>query len=136
MNRPLFLKLLLVDSLFGCALAAAALAYPELHPIATVAIAAVLVAFSAGAAICAFEAWRFPVVSRRRLNDVSQLAELLPGLALMGTAAGFMLALSGDTAGVQHRISGAATGIASTFVGVACWLVLSAQHRMIVREEE
>jgi hypothetical protein len=132
----LFQRILLVDSLYGSALAGGALAYPHVHPVALVAIGFVLFAFAVGAAVCAYEAWRFPAVSKRRLDDVAELAERLPGLALLGTAAGFLLALSGDSADVQQRISGAATGIVSTLVGVACWLVLSAQHRMIVREHD
>jgi len=151
MSRPLFLRLCLIDSLFGCALAAGAIAYRgKIHPVAVVAVAVVLAVFAAGAAVCLWLAWTRPVrdargtiwVSapasqrRRLLADVGELAEKLPGLALMGTAAGFIIALSGDTAQVQHRIAGAATGIVSTFVGVACWLVLSAQHRMLARRDE
>ena len=135
MSRPLFLRLLLIDSLFGCALVAGAIAYHgKIHPIAVVAVAVVLVAYAAGAAVCLWLAWNGN--RKRLLNDVGELAERLPGLALMGTAAGFIIALSGDTAQVQHRIAGAATGIVSTFVGVACWLVLSAQHRMLARRDE
>lgn len=132
--KPLFLRLLLIDSLFGSALAAGAIVYRDIHPVAIVAIAVVLLAFSSGAAACLFLAWNER--GGRLLNDVGELAELLPGLALLGTAAGFMIALSGDSANIQHRISGAATGIASTFIGVACWIVLSAQHRMLSRHAE
>ena len=133
--RSLFLRLLLVDSLFGCALAAGALAYSgRVHPVAAVAVAVVLVAFAAGAGLCLWLAWNG--TTGRLLNDVGHLAELLPGLALMGTAAGFLIALSGDPAQVQHRIAGAATGIVSTFIGVACWLCLSAQYRLLARHDE
>lgn len=142
--KSLFLRVLLVNSLFGCALAAGALAYDgHVHPVALVAIAVVLVAYAAGAAACLFLAWSIPPPYLRSprdswgryLNDVSELAEALPGIALLGTAAGFLIALSGDAADIQHRISGAATGIISTFVGVACWLVLTLQHRLLVRHE-
>lgn len=148
--KPLFLRLLLVDSLFGCALAAGAVAYNGgIHPVAAVAVGVVLAAFAAGAGLCLWLAWTQPVRDakgtvwvaasrsqrKRLLDDVAHLAESLPGLALMGTAAGFLIALVGDTAQVQHRIAGAATGIVSTFIGVACWLVLSAQHRMLARRD-
>jgi hypothetical protein len=133
MIRPLFLRLLLLDSLFGCALAAGGVAYPHIHPVALVAIVVVLVAFAAGAAVLLWIAWRGEPRDRL-LGDVAELCELTPGLALLGTAAGFLIALSGDAADVQQRISGAATGIVSTIVGVASWLVLSAELRMVGRE--
>lgn len=130
--NSLFLRVLLVHSLFACALVAGGLAYSHVHWIAAVAIAVVLVAYFAGAAALLYVAWtgRPGII----LDDVGELAERLPGLALLGTAAGFLIALSGDSADIQHRISGAATGIVSTFIGVACWLVLSLQHRMVARE--
>lgn len=135
MKGRLFLLILLANSLFGCALAAGAFAYKgHVHPVALVAVGVVLAAFAAGAAACLFLAWRG--TNKRLLNDVAHLAELLPGLALMGTAAGFLIALSGDPAHIQHRIAGAATGIISTFIGVACWLMLSFQHRMLARGDE
>ena len=135
MTRPLFLRLLLIDTLFGCALAAGAIAYRgSVHPVAAVAVGVVLAAFTAGAGLCLWLALNGQ--NGRLLNDVGHLAELLPGLALMGTAAGFLIALSGDPSQVQHRIAGAATGIVSTFIGVAAWLVLSAQHRLLARRDE
>ena len=135
MSRGLFLKLLLLDSLFACALVAGALAYHgHVHPVAAVAVAVVLAAFAAGAGVCLWLAWTDK--RGRVLNDVGELAELLPGLALLGTTAGFLIALSGDSGDVQHRIAGAATGIVSTFVGIACWLVLSAQYRLLSRHAE
>lgn len=135
----LFQRILLIDSCFACLLVGGWLVEPHMHPAAIAAVVAVLCAFSLGSGVLLYEARHHPFVSRqsrRRLADVGHLAEFLPGLALLGTAAGFRLALGGDVSDIQHRIGGAATGITATFVGIACWLVLSAQHRLVVREHE
>jgi hypothetical protein len=132
-SLSLFLRLVLLNSVFGSLLAAGAVAYHgHVHPVALVAIGVVLAAYATGAALCLYLAWSGG--RGRLLDDVAEIAEYLPGLAFLGTTAGFLIALSGDAADVQHRISGAATGLASTFIGVACWLFLSAQHRLVSRD--
>lgn len=133
MNRPLFLRLLLLDSLFGCALAAARLSYHRhIHPAGLVAVTAVLVLFAVGAAACLWLAWRGK--DARILDDIGILSERLPGVAMLGTVSGFLIALSANTGDVQERAVGASTALAATFVGIACWLVLGLQHRMLERE--
>lgn len=133
MNRPLFLRLLLVDSLFGCALAAARLSYHRhIHPAGLVAVTAVLVLFALGAVACLWLAWRGP--DARLLDDVSILSERIPGVAMLGTVSGFLIALSANTGDIQERTVGASTALAATFVGIAAWLVLGLQHRMLERE--
>ena len=150
MIRPLFLRLLLLDSLFGCALAAGAIAYHgRIHPVTVVVVAVVLAAFAAGSAVCLWLAWTKPVKDargtvwvaapwsqrRRLLADVAFVAGRLPGIAIIGTGLGFLIALSGDVGQVQQRVAGASSGILATVIGVACWLCLEWQHHWLTRDE-
>lgn len=121
----LFMRLLLIDSLFGCALAAGALALHQTVPVAAlVAITAVLALFAAGAAACAYMAW---TGTGRWLDDVDWLSERLPGVAMLGTVAGFM---------AQRHDDSRLTVLISTFVGIACWQALGLQHRLVSREAD
>lgn len=133
--KPLFLRLLLGNSLFGCALAAGAVAYNgHLHPAAIAALVAVLAAYAALTGVCLYLAWNDR--RGRLLEDVGELGDKLPGLALLGTGVGFLIALSGSTADVQHRVTGASSGILATIVGVACWVAISVQHWALARRGE
>ena len=135
-----FHRILLIDSLFGCALAAARLSYHrQIHPAGLVASAAVLALFLIGTLACLSIA-RHPVsikfgVSqhRRLLDDIHELAERLPAVAMLGTVSGFAIALSASQDDLQQRATGASTALVATFVGIACWLVLGLQHRMLDR---
>jgi hypothetical protein len=133
-NRWLFLRLLAVDSLFGCALAAAKLAYQRpIHPVGLIAIAAVLLLYTGGAAALAVQALK-PIRSRRALDDVGELCEALPAAAMLGTVGGFLIALSAASGDIQHRAAGASTALVSTFVGIAAMLVLRLQLRLLERD--
>ena len=127
--RSLFLRLLLIDSLFGCFLVACAFILGKRVPgAAVVAIGCCLAMFIVGAVLIAHEAYRLPAVSWRRLNDVDWIAERLPGAAMLGTIAGFLLEASHNNTVL--------TVLTSTFVGVACWQALGLQHRLVIRETE
>lgn len=130
--KPLFLRLLLVDSLFGCFLALCAISLHHALPLpALVSIATTLVLYAAGAAAIARETLRVGSwgwePSLRILSDVDWLAERLPGVAMLGTIAGFL---------ADEHSTTVLTVLTSTFVGVACWQALGLQHRMVSREIE
>lgn len=132
--KPLFLRLLLVDSVFGCALVGARFAYHRhIHPVGLAAIAAVLILFTAGAVVLAVQAFHGKA-KKHLLDDVAELVDALPAAAMLGTVGGFLIALSAASGDIQHRAAGAATALVSTFVGIAAMLVLRLQHRMVSRD--
>jgi hypothetical protein len=133
-----FYRILLINSVFVCALVAARLSYHRhIHPAGLVAIAAVLVLYAAGAAACIWiAAGDGDRDDDRILEDVHELAERLPAVAMLGTVSGFLIALSSSSGDVQHRATGASTALAATFVGIAAWLVLGLQHRLLARGRE
>lgn len=133
--KSLFLRLLLIDSLFGCALAAARLSYHrEIHTVGLVAVTAVLLLFAGGAAVLAFQAWKWGgKPSPRVIDDIAELCDSLPAAAMLGTVGGFLIALSASTGDIQQRAAGASTALISTFVGIAAMLVLRLQLRLLSR---
>lgn len=60
----------------------------------------------------------------RRLKHLSLAIEVTPMVAMLGTVAGFLIAFGSSVGDVQTRVIGASTGLASTFIGIACTVVL------------
>src|SRR5438876_267772 len=118
----LFLRWALVNSLFGCALTAVALAYHgHVHPVGKLAAGAVLMVFALGSAQCGWCAWH---QDKQGLERVALAIKASPMIAMLGTVSGFLIAFSGSVDDVQKRVLGASTGLTATFVGISCALVL------------
>jgi hypothetical protein len=138
-HRPRFTRWLLSQTCFGGALAAAAASYHgHVHTTGVAAIAGVLTVFAAASAGCGLAAWQADnghAPNARLLRDIDECKEACPAVAMLGTVSGFLVALSahGD---LQQRATGAATALAATFVGIACWLALKLQHRMVARDAD
>ncbi len=124
-----FLQLALIDVIFGLALATLAYLYSgTIHSAGLVAIAAVLAVFAISAGYALLQA------RRGQPADLELAVNVSPMIAMLGTVAGFLIAFSGGTGDVQERVLGASTALASTFVGIACAVVLMVQARMLKGE--
>lgn len=121
-----FLQVALIDVLFVLALGTANHVYKgEIHTAGIAAIAAVLAVFCVSAAYALRCAWR------KLPADLDLPIQVCPMLSMLGTVAGFLVAFSGAEGDVQERVLGASTGLVSTFVGIACAIVLMAQARLL-----
>lgn len=136
MKRP-FLYWALTETLFLAALAVARIAYHgHIHIAGKVVIVALLAEFLIVSGACGWLAWREDYRNERVLRDIAEATEATPGLAMLGTVSGFLIALSSSQGDLQHKATGASTALAATFVGIGCWLVLKLQHRMLERHGE
>ena len=97
----------------------------EVPPAALVAIAAVLFFYALGTGACLLISYTGRHVGW--LDDVDWVSERLPGVAMLGTVAGFM---------AQRHNDARLTVLISTFVGIACWQALGLQHRLVSRETD
>ena len=123
-----FLQLALSDVLFLMALGTIGALYNgSIHLAGVVAIVAVLAVFGIAACNALRIAWR-------GAGDTSHLnlaVAVCPMIAMLGTVSGFLIAFSGGSGDVQERVLGASTGLASTFVGVACSILLMGQEHLL-----
>lgn len=121
-----FLQLVLINVLFAIGLGTAGALYSgDVHPAGVVAIVAVLGIYVVASAYALWRAWY------GRTVDLELAVNVCPMVAMLGTVAGFLIAFSGATGDVQERVLGASTGLVSTFVGVACAIVLMCQQRLL-----
>lgn len=120
------LQVALIDVLFLLALGTLRVLYSgEIHAAGLIAIVAVLIVFGVSAAYALRKA------SRGEPADLELPIAALPMISMLGTVAGFLVAFSGESGDVQQRVLGASTGLVSTFVGIACALVLMGQQRLL-----
>lgn len=120
------LQVALIDVLFLLALGTLGVLYSgEVHSAGLVAIAAVLIVFGIAAVYALRQA------ARGLPADLELAISVCPMLAMLGTVAGFLIAFSADSGDVQERVLGASTGLVSTFVGVACAVVLMVTAKLL-----
>lgn len=128
-DRRTFLALLLFNAVFLSALVVAARFYHGgLHPAAVTAIAVILLVYAGATARALRLAWRYAGDAK---GYISLAIRVLPMIAILGTATGFLIAFSGGVDDVQQRVAGASTGIVSTIVGVACTVALMLQRHIL-----
>lgn len=120
------LKLALVNVLFALALGTLAILYEgKIHAAGVIASACVLAVFAVSAAYALRQAYHGETA------DLELPIAALPMLSMLGTIAGFLIAFSADAGDVQERVLGASTGLVSTFVGIACAIVLMVEQRLV-----
>lgn len=120
-----FLQLALIDVLFVLALGTLGVLFNgHIHMAGIVAIVAVLAVFCVSALYALW--W----TKNGKPVDLELPIAICPMIAMLGTVAGFLIAFSGGTGDVQDRVLGASTGLASTFIGIACAIVLMVEQRL------
>lgn len=123
-----FLAWALINSVFVCLAVAALIVYGgRVHSTGRVAMAIVLATFALASAYNGRLAWLD--APRDHLVDLG--VSILPMLALLGTASGFLIAFSGSPEDVQQRVAGASTGLAATITGIACAIVLMLERALL-----
>lgn len=128
-DKALFLKWALVNVLFVVGLVAAKLQYHAHVPTpAAIAVAAVLAVYAFGSAWGGYLSWHERQLGHWHLIEA---ANYCPKVAMLGTVSGFLIAFSGDAGSAAERVRGASTSLIATFVGIACMLVLEAQHHVL-----
>jgi len=131
-NKVLWLKWLLINALFVIALVTARLTYHgHIHVSGELAIAAVLTIYGLASGYCGKLAWN---EKDHGISHVSLAIDLCPMVAMLGTVSGFLLAFNNAAGDIQHRVVGASTGLASTFIGIACMVVLMLQRHLLRTE--
>jgi hypothetical protein len=128
-ERKLFLRWVLVNGLFALGIIGAKLSYHgHIHSVGQLAIAGVLSIYVVTAAYCGVLAWQ---ENLRGSSHISLAIDLCPMVALLGTTGGFLIAFGAATSDIQHRVLGASTGLASTFVGIACAIILMINRHLL-----
>jgi disulfide bond formation protein DsbB len=129
-DQQTFLKWALVNVLFLLALGVGLVSYAGKVEIAgklagaVVILIYVLASGYVGRAIWQRSKSEFLIRNPLKLKPLSLAIELTPMVAMLGTVAGFLIAFGSSVGDVQTRVIGASTGLASTFIGIACTVVL------------
>lgn len=149
MNRPLFLRWLLIQALAVAFLVALGVEYGHFVKGASfVALPVILVIGAAGAALSGRLCWALDTTPAKKstlirveqgLENVSFASWACQIVGIMATVFGFWLLLgeASDTSSLGDRIqNGAGVALVGTFIGIFCSLLLAADERLIRHQLE